>query len=331
MYREASWRSLCSMALGIAVVVAVPVTGWAHGVVGKRFFPAMLQVEDPFVADEMGLMVEHMKSREGKETELELEIQKRLSPDLSIGFSGSYRIMEPSGSAPGGHMMNEEPMGSGGTAYGFSNPKFSLTYQFLRDPTHELAGTLSFGIEASDVGAKRVGALPGTTITPSLQLGKGFGDLPDSADWLKPLAITGSLGYNALLSGRGETEDTQNSLSWGFTVMYSIPYLQAFVKDVGIRWPFNRLIPIVEFTGETLLSGGRSGDTTAFANPGVLWAGNYIELAVEAMIPLNDLSGPHVGIIGMVHLFLDNIAPAIFTWTPFHGVLGPSGMGSTHH
>jgi len=330
MYREASWRSLCSMALGIAVV-ALPATGWAHGVVGKRFFPAMLRVEDPFVADEMGLMVERMKSREGKETELELEFQKRLSPDLSIGFSGSYRIMEPSGSAPGEHMMDEEPMGSGGTTYGFSNPQFSLNYQFLRDHARELAGTLSFAIEAGGVGAKRVGALSGTTITPSLQLGKGFGDLPDSADSLKPLAVTGSLGYNALLSDRGEAEDAQNSLSWGFTVMYSIPYLQAFVKDVGIPWPFNRLIPIVEFNGSAILSGERSGETTAFANPGLLWAGNYIELAVEAMIPLNDLSGPHVGIIGMVHLFLDNIAPAIFTWTPFHGVLGPSGMGSTHH
>src|SRR3990172_7168898 len=134
--------------------------------------------------------------------------------------------MEPSGD-PRGMSGEGEEMGSPGTAYGFSNPAFSLNYQFLRDPERELAGTLSFGIEAGGVGAKRVGALSGTTITPSLQLGKGFGDLPDSADSLKPLAVTGSLGYNALLSDRGEAEDAQNSLSWGFTVMYSIPYLRS--------------------------------------------------------------------------------------------------------
>ena len=311
MQRETSWRSLCSMALGIAVVVAVPVTGWAHGVVGKRFFPATVVVDDPFVADEGGLRVGHIKGQEATETELELEIQKRLSPDLAIGFGGSYRIINP--------CDPEEP-----NAYGFSNPAFSINYQFLRDPERELAGTLSLGIEAGGVGAKRVGALSGTTITPSFQLGKGFGDLPNRADWLKPLAITGSLGYNAVLSDRGEVEEAQNSLTWGVTLMYSIPYLQSFVKDVGVPWPFNRLFPIVEFNGETLLTGHQSGETTAFANPGIIWAGKYIEFALEAQIPLNDISGPHVGILGMVHFFLDDIAPNIFTWTPFHGVLGPT-------
>jgi len=331
MDRETRWNSVCSFVLGIAMVTVVPTAAWAHGVVGKRFFPAMLQVDDPFVADELGIMVEHVKGRTDTETMLELEFQKRLSPDLSIGFEGSYRIMEPNGGSMSEHMMEGEEMGPPGTAYGFSNPKFSLNYQFLRDATRELAGTLSFRIEAGDVGAKRVGALSGTTISPSLQLGKGFGDLPDSADWLKPLAITGSLGYNALVSGRGEVVDAQNSLTWGVTVMYSIPYLQSFVKDVGLPWPFNRLIPIVELNGETIVSGGRSGDTTAFANPGVIWAGTYIELAVEAMIPLNDISGRHVGIVGLVHFFLDNIAPDIFTWTPFQGVLGPTQMGPMHH
>lgn len=330
MIRTAGRYSVCSLLLSATIMVLAPSAGWGHGVVGKRFFPATVTVDDPFVADELGIMVDHMKGQTETETMLELEFQKRLSPDLSIGFEGSYRIMEPSSGSMGEHMMEGEEMGPPGTAYGFSNPKFTLNYQLLRDPTRELAGTLSLGIEVGDVGTRRVGALSGTTISPSLQLGKGFGDLPDSADWLKPLAITGSLGYNALVSGRGEVEDAQNSLAWGVTVMYSIPYLQSFVKDMGIPWPFNRLIPIVEFNGETILSGGRSGDTTAFVNPGIIWAGTYIELAVEAMIPLNDISGPHVGIVGLVHFFLDNIAPDIFTWTPFHGVLGPTQMGSMH-
>ena len=108
--------------------------------------------------------------------------------------------------------------------------------------------------------------------------------------------------------------------------MYSISYLQSFVKDVGFPWPFSRLFPIVEFNGETLLTGHESGQTTAFANPGLIWAGKYMQFAVEAKIPLNDISGRNVGILGMVHFFLDDIAPNIFTWTPFHGVLGPQSM-----
>lgn len=312
MYRGISWRSLCSLALGIAVVVAVPVTGWAHGVVGKRWFPTTVVIEDPFVSDEASLVVGHIKGLHEKETELEAEISKRLSPNFAIGFGGSYRILDS--------LDPEEP-----NAYGFSNPEISLRYQFIRDPVHELASTIALGITPGGVGAKRVEALSETTLTPALQIGKGFGDLPDWADWLKPLAVTSSVGFN-LFTGHSHTEEQENSLEWGVTVMYSIPYLQSFVKDIGIPWPFSRMFPIVEFRGETLLTGHESGETTAFANPGLIWAGKYFELAVEAQIPLNDISGKNVGILGMIHFFLDDIAPNIFTWTPFHGVLGPQSM-----
>jgi len=321
MQRTVLWGNLASLVMSVTIVLMAPASGWGHGVVGKRFFPTTVTIEDPFVADELSFVVERIKGPEGKETELELEIQKRLTPDLSIGFAGAYRIIKPTGGH--GHEESEHEE-SVGTAYGFSNPTFSLRYQFLRDSMRELAGTLALDIEAGGVGAKRVESRSGTTFTPGFQLGKGFGDLPDSVGWLKPLAVTGSLGLGFLLSDRGETEDAQNSLGWGAAIMYSIPYLQSFVKDVGIPWPFSRLIPIVEFSGETLLTGDHRGDTTAFANPGLIWAGKYIQLAVEAKIPLNDLSGRHVGIVGMLHFFLDDIAPNIFTWTPFRGVLGPT-------
>ena len=300
-------------------MVLAPSAGWGHGVVGRRFFPTTLAIEDPFVSDELSFVVEHIKGPEGKETELEVEIQKRLSTNFSLGFGGAYRIIKPSGGHGGEEGEHEE---SSGTAYGFSNPEISLRYQFLRDAVRELAGTLALNITPGGVGARRVEASSETTLTPALQIGKGFGDLPDAAGWLKPLALTGSLGFN-IFTGHSETEELENSLEWGVTVMYSIPYLQSFVKDVGIPWPLSRLIPIIEFNGETLLTGHGSGDTTAFANPGLIWAGKYIQLAVEAKIPLNDISGRNVGILGMIHFFLDDIAPDIFTWTPFHGVLGP--------
>ena len=312
MHRESIWTSVCSFVLGIAILTLAPTAAWAHGVVGKRWFPSTVQVDDPFVSDEASFKVSHIKGEDTRETELELDITKRLSPNFAIGFGGSYQIKNS--------INPEEP-----NAYGFSNPVIDLSYQFIRDPAHEVASTISLDIAPGGVGAKRVGAASETTLTPSLKIGKGFGDLPDWADWLKPFAVTSAVGFN-LFTGQSETEDLQNSLKWGVTVMYSIPYLQSFIKDVGLGWPFNRLFPIVEFNGETQLSGPQSGQTTAFANPGLIWAGKYFELAVEAQIPLNDISGHHVGILGMIHLFLDDIAPNIFTWTPFHAVLGPQSM-----
>lgn len=323
MNRTIRGYSASALLLSAVIIVLAPSAGWGHGVVGKRFFPTTLTIEDPFVSDELSFVVEHIKDPHAKETELEVEIQKRLSPNFSLGFGGAYRIIKPSGGHGGEEGEEGEHEESSGTAYGFSNPTVSLRYQFLRDSVRELAGTMALNITPGGVGAKRVESLSETTLTPALQIGKGFGDLPVAAGWLKPLAMTGSLGFN-LFTGESHTEELDNSLEWGVTVMYSIPYLQSFVKDVGIPWPFSRLIPIVEFNGETLLTGHASGDTTAFANPGLIWAGKYIQLAVEAKIPLNDISGRNVGILGMIHFFLDDIAPDIFTWTPFHGVLGPT-------
>ena len=39
---------------------------------------------------------------------------------------------------------------------------------------------------------------------------------------------------------------------------------------------------------------------------------------------MNRQSGKNVGVIGQVHFYLDDIAPNIFTWTPFSGILGPT-------
>jgi hypothetical protein len=323
MERQARRYSLCSLLLTATILLLVPRMCFSHGIVGKRFFPTTLTIEDPLVSDELSFVVEHIKDPHAKETELELEIQKRLSPNFSLGFGGAYRIIKTSGGHGEDHGEEGEHEESSGNAYGFSNPTVSLRYQFLRDSVRELAGTMALNITPGGVGAKQVGALSETILTPALQIGKGFGDLPDWADWMKPFAVTGSLGFN-LFTGHSNTEELDNSLEWGVTLQYSIPYLQSFVKDIGIPWPFSRLIPIVEFNGETLLSGHNSGETTTFANPGLIWVGKYIQLAVEAKIPLNDISGRNVGILGMIHFFLDDIAPDIFTWTPFHGALGPS-------
>lgn len=316
MYQATSWRSLCLLVLGIAIVIALPAAGWAHGVVGKRWFPSTIVVEDSFVSDEAGLTLSHRKEPDALSTDLEAEISKRLTPDLAITLGGSYQIKRPRG---------EDAEEEGATS-GFQNPEFGLRYQFARNAMHELAATAAVRVSPGGVGQRRIGRLSGTTVSPALQVGKGFGDLPDWADWLKPVAVTTSLGFDLRANRNEREEDAQHAFAWGVAMMYSIPYLQSYVKDVGIAWPFNRLFPVVEFNGETLTSGPDNGKHTAFANPGLVWAGKYFELAVSAQLPLNDASGHHAGVLGMVHIFLDDIAPNIFTWTPFHGVLGPQTL-----
>ena len=50
MNQEMSWVAVSLTFLAIA---AMPATVSAHGFAGKRFFPATLATDDPFVADEL--------------------------------------------------------------------------------------------------------------------------------------------------------------------------------------------------------------------------------------------------------------------------------------
>ncbi len=80
------------------------------------------------------------------------------------------------------------------------------------------------------------------------------------------------------------------------------------MQDVGLKAPFNRMIPVVEFAMSTALDRGASG-TTGTVNPGIIWAGQDIQLAMEAVIPVNSRSGNSVGVLAQLHFFLDDLFP----------------------
>ena len=49
--------------------------------------------------------------------------------------------------------------------------------------------------------------------------------------------------------------------------------------------------------------------TTGTINPGVIWVGNYFQVGVEALVPINRASGSGVGVIAQLHFYLDDIFP----------------------
>ena len=282
----------------------------AHGVIGKRFMPSTMTLEDPFPSDELAMTGGRgSKNIEGRESGVGFEFAKRLTPDLAIGVEWEYIFVNPSE----GHKTS-----------GAGNPEISLKYALFRSVEHEGILSVGLGVEAGGVGSKRV-AERVTTITPALFFGKGLGDLPDALNYLKPLAITGSVGVNIPANRKlsGEEERNPTTVAYGFALMYSVPYLQSFVKDVGLGAPFDRLFPVVEFNFETHANNPKRGRTDAFVNPGLMWAGKYIQLGVQAQVPMNSRSGKDVGVKGLLHFFLDDIAPNIFSWTPW-GVIGPA-------
>ena len=97
-------------------------------------------------------------------------------------------------------------------------------------------------------------------------------------------------------------------LTSGLSLQYSIPYLQSAVKDIGLRAPFNRMIPIIEIAMEKPMDRG-GGPTTGTVNPGVLWAGKSVQFGLEAIVPINSRSGSGVGFIAQLHFYLDDLFP----------------------
>jgi hypothetical protein len=322
--------SLPRRLLAAAALVALTASSaQAHGLIGKRFFPATLAIDDPFVADELSLpTISHIKLRGDeespptRETAISGEFSKRLSRDFGFSLSGTYKTLDPD---------------EGSQKTGFDNMEVGVKYVFFKSDPHETLLSLGVDWDVGGTGSKKVGAESFDTVTPTLFFGKGFGDLPDSLDYLKPFAVTGAIGvaipsrkFNKIRETEDdgtvttEKEKTPTVVTWGFTFQYNLQYLQSYVRDVGLPEPFSRMIPIVELSLETPTNAPNSNRTTGTVNPGIIWFGKYVQLGIEAIVPINTASGKNVGVLGQVHFYLDDILPQVFSWTPFSGVLGPT-------
>ena len=301
----------------LAALAASTTIAHAHEIVGNRFFPATLAIDDPGVNDELSLPTISI-SKTGddpsfKQLDVSGEFSKRITEDFGVSFAPTWSRLY----TPGGPTMNG--------VQGFQNLETTFKYRLFKNPEHEFVMSVGLEIEWDASGAQGVGAEHFTVYTPTLYFGKGFGDLPASMNWARPFAITGQIGYAipgvsktstaTIDPDTGEqsidTEFNPRVLNWGATIQYSMPYLKSAVVDLGLPDFVNRLIPIVEASMQTPVSNTATSGTvtTGTINPGLLYIGNTYQIAIEAMIPVNRQSGTSVGIIGQLHFYLDDIFP----------------------
>jgi len=287
-------------AILILLAVALADRASGHGFAGARFFPATLSTDDPFVNDELSLpTVSTIKTPDGRETEIAGDLAKRITPNLGIELGEGFLDLDSKGEQQ---------------TSGFGNLELGATYQVFVSAKHEVILSLGAEVEIGGTGQKRVGAESFSTWKPAFFFGKGLGDLPDTLSLLRPVAVTGLVGVVIPTSASsrmsdGEIEHHPNVLQYGFAFEYSLIYLQEQIKDIGLRAPFDRLISLVEFSFDTPLNRGQSGETTGTINPGVIWSSNYVQFGVEAVVPINERTGKSVGVIAQLHFYLDDLFP----------------------
>src|SRR5690348_8298540 len=179
---------------GLAVAILTVSHSAAHEIVGNRFFPATLGIDDPGVNDELAIpTVDAFKTGDNpaiRQRDISGELSKRITEDFAIALGSTYTFLNPTDpTAPG--------------ANGFQNLETTFKYRLYKNPLHEFVMSVGLTVEWGGSGAANVGADPFNTYTPTFYFGKGFGDLPDTFSWIRPFALTGQVGYS--IPGRNST------------------------------------------------------------------------------------------------------------------------------
>ena len=284
----------------------------AHGIAGNRFFPGTLTFDDPAVADEA--IVPNFSSSKHPDSggsvvdnRVDWSIFRLLTPTLGVGIDSGWI-----------HRNWGNAMRSG-----FDVTSLSVKGLAYRNDVQEILVSAGFAWGIGHSGAKGINANAPDLLQPGIFFGKGFGDLPDSAAWLRPFAIAGSLVDEVPIGSGGRALapnpvtdgfDTVPSpvvemFHWGFSIQYSTLYLTSrFDGGPPKEEPLNQLVPLVEFKFDS----PRGQYTAATANPGFAYVAVTWQVAAEATIPLNHAGGNGPGFRAQLLFFLDDLMPSLF-------------------
>ena len=312
-------RSL-PLPLALAATASLAAPAAAHVTAGVRPSPVTLTIDDPGVADEASLpAVTYVRGPSDggtgptHEVDLGFEYDKTITSNTALIFNDGYDVQQQNGSK---------------THTGFENIFITGKWQAYTNADHEFVVSLGLIRELGGSGTIHTGADHYGSTAPTAYLGKGLNELP--VPLLRPLAITGELGYTiadrelkaiqpvplpvtnaATNGGIASSFNTGNANAWsgGITLQYSIPYLQSQVKDYSLPEFIGQMIPLVEFTWSSPASTPSSQGTTWTAAPGVIYMARWGEIGLEALVPLNRATGTNVGVVGLVHFFFDDLFP----------------------
>jgi hypothetical protein len=294
-------------ALCVAAICLSTSRAQAHAVCGNRIFPATLGIDDPGVSDELALPTLTYAGKNGDgsyEFDASFSYTKTIFPGLGLSISDGKTWLKPGGN-------------------GWDNLDTELKYQFWCDAPHEFMASAGLDVTWANTGTTGFSD-PFNTFSPVIDIGKGFGDLPASLNILRPFAVTAEFSLSVPSQSHTSSisyDDSGNAslnvqlnptvFNWGFTVQYSLPYMNANVSEVGGPDFVKHLVPITEFAFQTPTGNVPPGGqiTTGTIQPGVIYMADKWQIALEALIPINAASGHNVGAVAELHFFFDDIFP----------------------
>src|SRR6202158_198619 len=257
---HAAWRTAIP---GFLILLATCLEGSAR-YLGDRYYPWALATTVPTAADFYNppyfvRLPDTATTPTTHEIDIPTTYSRLVTRDLAVFFTETFRILEDA---------------NRGTRSGFENFVIGAQYQLYTNPEHQFVVTVGGTAAIGGTGSPQV-ASSFSTLTPTVYIGKGFGDLPDSMAWLRPLTISAtaavavptdsnSLITTTLPTGATTLSETINPkiLQLGFALEYSlVSNMYTGPNRTGTRYP-EGWVPLVEFTTATPLNGPLAGRTT---------------------------------------------------------------------
>jgi len=272
-----------ALALGLLGAAAAAAPARAYTAAGDRIFPASILLPQVAPSDETYLTTSTQPTADGRATSLSGVFDKSLTERWGIAIED-------------GDNWLDRPHASSRT--GWQNLELTVRYLAVVDQTHEFLLSAGVDREFGGTGARGIGADPHGATTPTLYFAKGLGDL--DIGYLRPLAVTGTLGYQvADAAPRGDTVVT------GIALEYSIPYLESKVASLALPAVLRTVTPMVEFLHTSATTSLRNNPSVGQVAPGFNYAGEGWEFGIEALLPVTRAGGTGPGVTAQLHLSLD--------------------------
>jgi hypothetical protein len=283
-------RAMAVPCLAVAIACASSVDkANAYTASGDRNFPATLILPQLAPGDEFYLnydmlpLSSHGAGTPNGSSNFNAVIGKTITDNLGVFLEETYTGIGVEGA---------------GTKWGWQNQDASVKYLAINNLDHEFVMTLALDREMGGTGTGHVGASPSGATAPQLYFGKGLGDL--DIGYLRPLAVT---TFSAV--ALADTAPRPDIVNNGFSVEYSIPYLQSKVQSFDLPDVVRRMTPVTEVLFTSPVGRSYGARTTALIAPGVSYAGQGWEFAVEAQLPATRATGNGIGVVAQLHIALD--------------------------
>ena len=161
-----------------------------------------------------------------------------------------------------------------------------------------------------------------STLTPTFYIGKGFGHLPELVAWLRPLTISATAAV-AMPTESPALPRRRCPPARDHAHQDDQPEDPAAALCARVQ-PGHQ--SVYRATGPGALLPGGMGSTDSQrqrhstdqrgeddrVNQGVIWVNGYLQVGVEAIIPINAQSGRDVGVRAQAHLYLPAIFPDFY-------------------